>query len=106
MMKRLITLIKLKLPITLWIILILGGSVYSIGNGKLSMIKLFEVMEREIFDYDLYKKVQESEKGYYIKPNGNIIHSMSKGDPSVYYEIVNKYPYYQIYREFYPNDYL
>jgi len=63
-------------------------------------------MEREIFDYDLYKKVQESEKGYYIKPNGNIIHSMSKGDPSVYYEIVNKYPYYQIYREFYPNDYL
>ena len=61
-------------------------------------------VEREKLDLNLYKEMEG--KNYIIKPNGNIIHSMSKGDPSVYYEIINEYPYYQIYREFYPDDYL
>ena len=43
--------------------------------------------EREKLDLNLYKEMEG--KDYIIKPNGNIIHSMSKGDPSVYYEIIN-----------------
>ena len=62
--------------------------------------------EREKFDFELYEYIKK--KGlinkFYILPNGNIIKGMYMGDKYGYYsEIVLKYPFYSIYREFYPD---
>ena len=72
-------------------------------------------IEREKFDFELYKKYKEN--GYhYIRENGNIIIAMEKDETfkkkgvieETYFqeELVHKYPYYSIYKEFYEDGYI
>lgn len=72
-------------------------------------------IEREKFDFELYKKYEEN--GYhYIRENGNIIITMGKDTTfkkkgvieETYFqeELVHKYPYYSIYKEFYEDGYI
>ena len=72
-------------------------------------------VEREKFDFELYKKYEEN--GYhYIRENGNIIITMGKDTTfkkkgvieETYFqkELVHKYPYYAIYKEFYEDGYI
>nr|WP_315006006.1 hypothetical protein [uncultured Capnocytophaga sp.] len=72
-------------------------------------------VEREKFDFELYKKYKEN--GYhYIRENGNIIIAMEKDETfkkkgvieETYFqeELVHKYPYYSIYKEFYEDGYI
>ena len=80
----------------------------SFGLPK-AYLSVVDQEEREKFDFELYEYIKK--KGlinkFYILPNGNIIKGMYMGDKYGYYsEIVLKYPFYSIYREFYPDGYL
>ena len=67
-----------------------------------NILKSQEMM-REKFDFEIDKEVEK--KGYYIKPNGNIVLGtfLDRKHEGEYWEIVNKYPYYFIYKKYYPN---
>ena len=70
-----------------------------------NILKSQEMM-REKFDFEIDKEVEK--KGYYIKPNGNIVLGtfLDRKHKGEYWEIVNKYPYYFIYKKYYPNGYI
>ena len=57
---------------------------------------------REKFDFDLYTKTRFGKLNF-IRPNGNIVFVMSFSEKGggLMEEIVNKYPFYTLYKEKY-----
>ncbi len=64
-------------------------------------------VEREKFDFELYEKTHYGRLNF-IRPNGNIVFVMSFSEEGggTMEEIVNKYPFYTLYKEYYPDGYI
>ena len=64
-------------------------------------------VEREKFDFELYEKTHYGSLNF-IRPNGNIVFSMGFNEEGggTMEEIVNKYPFYTLYKEYYPDGYI
>ena len=62
---------------------------------------------REKFDFDLYTKTRFGKLNF-IRPNGNIVFVMSFSEKGggLMEEIVNKYPFYTLYKEYYTDGYI
>ena len=62
---------------------------------------------REKFDFELYTKTRFGKLNF-IRPNGNIVFVMSFSEKGggLMEEIVNKYPFYTLYKEYYPDGYI
>ena len=72
-------------------------------------LSVADQVEREKFDFELYKIVKSQKNEMYGLPNGNIIWAMEYDEQEkIYYkiELVNEYPYYTSYKEYYRNGYL
>ena len=82
-----------------------------LSSFELSKEHLFvaDQEEREKFDFELYEIVKSQKNGKYEFPNGNIIWVMEYDEQEkIYYkiELINEYPYYTSYKEYYRNGYL
>jgi len=84
--------------------------------GRIDLVIIFilsinimnsQQIERERFDFELYKKTHFGSLNF-IRPNGNIVFSMgfSEKGGGLMKEIVNKYPFYYIYKEYYSDGYI
>ena len=84
--------------------------------GRIVVIILFilvtnimnsQQVEREKFDFELYEKTHYGNLNF-IRPNGNIVFVMSFSEEGggTMEEIVNKYPFYTLYKEYYPDGYI
>ena len=80
-----------------------------LSSFELSKECLFveDQMEREKFDFELYEKTHYGNLNF-IRPNGNIVFVMSFSEEGggTMEEIVNKYPFYTLYKEYYPDGYI
>ena len=80
----------------------------SFGLPK-AYLSVTDQVEREKFDFELYEIVKSQKNGKYEFPNGNIIWVMEYDEQEkIYYkiELINEYPYYTSYKEYYRNGYL
>ena len=80
-----------------------------LSSFELSKECLFveDQVEREKFDFELYEKTHYGNLNF-IRPNGNIVFVMSFSEEGggTMEEIVNKYPFYTLYKEYYPDGYI